>query len=147
VTPGATTRTAPSHGVPGVENLSWWQWVLGGVGIAASVVGMNRLVTGPSFVEKITFVNSSPYDIDVDVTDRERAGWLQLGEVEDRAATVVEDVIVQGDVWIVRLADGEGGELRITREELQRAGWRIQIPATVEARLRLALGPPDLLID
>jgi hypothetical protein len=110
-------------------------------------MAMNRLVAGPSFVARITFVNPSPYDIDVDVTNRERAGWLPLGEVQDRETTVIQEVIDQGDVWIVRLADGEGGEVRFTREELQRADWRIQIPATVEARLRSAWGPPELLVD
>jgi hypothetical protein len=108
---------------------------------------MNRLLAGPSFVARITFVNPSPYDVDVDVTDRERAGWLPLGEIEDGTATRIEHVLDQGDVWVFRLADGEGGELRITREELRRSGWRVQIPAAMETRLRRAWGPPELLAE
>ena len=68
---------------------------------------------------------SAPYAFDVEITGADRHGWLQLGEVDQRATTVFEAVLDQGSAWIVRLADGEGGEVRYTRDELVRAGWRV----------------------
>jgi hypothetical protein len=121
--------------------------VLFALGIAAYVVVMNRVLAGPSLVGGITFVNPAPYSVDVRVTDGHRAGWLSLGEVGHRASTRFEGVLDQGDVWIVRFADGEGGELRITREELLRSDWRVQIPEEVEERLQPIWGPPELLAD
>lgn len=56
-----------------------------------------------------------------------------------------QEVLDQGSTWIVRLADGEGGELRFTGEQLARAGWRVEIPTAIEARLRPAWGPPERL--
>jgi hypothetical protein len=147
VSPDATTRTSPSHGVPGLRGARWWSWILASMAVAACFAGMNRLLAGPSFVETITFVNPTAYGVDVAVTDEDRTGWLPLGEAEERASTEYEEVLDPGQVWIVRFADGEGGELRITRPQLERSGWHVRIPAAMEARLRPTWGPPELLAD
>ncbi len=49
----------------------------------------------------------------------------------------MSEVIDQGDVWVFRFdSQGEsGGELRLSRTELEAAGWRVSIPAEVGARL------------
>jgi hypothetical protein len=117
------------------------------IGTAAWLVGLSRLLAGPPFVESLTVVNPTAYDIDVDVTDGARDGWIRLGEVEDSGTTQFEVVLDQGAVWIVRLADGEGGELRLTRDELERADWRIEVPRDTDARLRPSWGPPELLVE
>jgi hypothetical protein len=117
------------------------------IAIAVYLAIMSQVLPSPSFVGGITFVNPGPYSVDVDVTNGERAGWLALGEAEHGASTRFDEVLDQGRVWIIRFADGEGGELRLTREELQRSDWRVQLPPTVEERLRPVWGPPELLVE
>jgi hypothetical protein len=114
----------------------------------ATLVGLfatTRALAGPSFVRQIALVNPTPYAVDVEVTGAERDGWVQLGEAKQAGTTVYHEVIDQGATWIIRFADGEGGELRLTRAALERSRWRVEIPASMEARLRPAWGPPELL--
>jgi hypothetical protein len=107
----------------------------------------NRLRVDAAHVKSFTVVNPTPYDIGVEITDAQREGWLSLGDAEDRRATTFQEVLDQGGVWIVRFADGEAGELRVTRADLERNGWRVQIPSEAEARLRPSWGPPERLAD
>ena len=58
---------------------------------------------------------------------------------------MVQEALDQGPTWIVRLAHGQGGELRFTRDDLVRAAWRVEIPTAMEARLKPTWGPPGLL--
>ena len=108
-------------------------------------MGTSRLTAGPAFVERLTVVNSTAYGVDIAVSGAAHRGWLELGVAENDATTSFDAVLDQGDTWIVRLADGEGGELRLTRDELRRAGWRVQVPPAMEARLRPTWGPPERL--
>ena len=111
------------------------------LGIAAWLVAIGRLLAGPSFVERIVVVNPTAYDVEVAVTDGGRDGWLGLGAVEDGATQQFQAVLDQGDVWIVRFAEGKGGELQLTRDELRRAGWRIEVPHDTEAAASTLVGP------
>jgi hypothetical protein len=143
VSPRTTDRPAPGRDRARVGPLGW-SWLLAALATVTFLIGGNRLLAGPPFVHRITVVNPTPYVIDVDLTGADRHGWLLLGEAEQRTTTVFEEVLDQGSIWIVRLADGEGGELRFTRNELVRAGWRVEIPTATETRLRPAWGPPEL---
>ena len=96
-------------------------WLFAALATFTCLVGVNRLLAGPSFVDRVTMVNPTAYTVDVEVTGADRHGWLQLGEADKRATTVFEVVLDQGSTWVVRLANGEGGELRFTRDELVRA--------------------------
>jgi hypothetical protein len=97
----------------------------------------------PPTVERITIANTTGYDLAVDVTGQDREGWLPVAIVEARSEDVAREVIDQGEVWIFRfLHRGDPmGELRLTRAELERNDWRVQVPAEVEERLR-ELGRP-----
>jgi hypothetical protein len=97
----------------------------------------------PSTVERVTISNPTAYDIDVEVTDRDRDGWLPVAIVEARSEHVAQDVIDQGEVWIFRFLHwGDPvGEFSPTRAELERNGWRVEVPAEVEERLQ-QLGRP-----
>jgi hypothetical protein len=92
----------------------------------------------PPTVERITIANPTGYALDVDVTSEDRSGWLSVAIVEARSEDVAQDVIDQGDVWIFRFVHwGDPvGELRLTRAELERNGWRVEVPAEVEVRLQ-----------
>jgi hypothetical protein len=120
-------------------------WLLAALATFTGLVGVNRILAGPSFVERIKLVNPTAYAVDVDVTGADRHGWLQLGEADQHTTTVFEAVLDQGSAWTIRLANGAGGEIHFTRDELVRAGWRVEIPTAMDARLRPTWGRPELL--
>ena len=144
MSPSTTDRTAPRRDLPRVGPFRW-SWLVAALVTLTCLIGANRVLAGPTFVDRIAVVNPTSYAFDVEITGADRHGWLQLGEVDQRATTEFEVVLDQGAAWIVRLADGEGGELRFTRDELVRAGWRIEIPTSIESRLRPTWGRPELL--
>jgi hypothetical protein len=57
--------------------------------------------------------------------------------VEARSEDIVRGVIDQGDLWIFQFRHlGDAiGETSISREELERSGWRMEVPGAVEERL------------
>ena len=97
----------------------------------------------PLTVERIIIANPTDYDIDVDVTGEDRNSWLPVSIVEARAEDVAREVIDQGKVWTFRFLHwGDPvGEVRLTRAELERMGWRLEVPAEVGERLQ-QLGRP-----
>ena len=112
-----------------------------------AVVGMTFVVGlsgGPSTVSRITFVNPTVYSLNVEVNPGSGGSWTSAGFVPKQSTTDVEEVPDQGATWIFRF-DGQGhqgGELRLTRDELERDGWRIEIPDEVGRRLHDAGAPP-----
>ncbi len=111
--------------------------------VVAGVIAPRVFVDRPT-VDHISFVDSTVYAIDVEVTGARRDGWLPLVRAERGTTTLVEDVIEQGDVWIFRFQSQgrEAGELRLDRDELIRAGWTVRIPTSVGERLALSGAPP-----
>jgi hypothetical protein len=92
----------------------------------------------PPTVDRITISNPTGYDLEVQVSDANRDGWLPTGIVEAGSEQISEQVIDQGEVWIFRFLHwGDPvGELELARSELERNGWRLEVPAQVEERLR-----------
>ena len=120
--------------------------VVVGLALLALAMGpLSGLLEGPSFVDRIAFVNQSEYDIAVEVTSETRDGWLSVGTAQRRATSVRREIIDQGDVWIFRFAaQGEtAGELRMTRAELEAAGWTVRLPDSVRDELRRKGAPPS----
>jgi hypothetical protein len=97
-----------------------------------------------SFVDEVTIVNDTEYSANVDVTGKRRDGWLGLTVVQPQSTITVEEVIDQGAVWIFRF-DYVGKydeELEISRSELERDDWTIEVPHSFEQRLRDLNFPP-----
>lgn len=105
---------------------------------AACVVFAARFLDGPRFIDRITVENPTRYDIGIEVTSGDRDGWIAVGTVEYRETTIFEEIIDQGDVWLFSFsAQGEdGGELRVTRSDLERASWTVRIPGAVGDQLQ-----------
>lgn len=99
---------------------------------------------GPSTVPRLTFENPTAYAIDIEVSPGTGTGWISAGSVRQRSTADVTEVTDQGDVWQFRFrSQGEtGGELRLTRSELEASGWRIVIPAEVGGTLAQTGAPP-----
>ena len=116
------------------------------VGLAV-VVGLTSLVgmsAGPKTVPRITFENPTVYRLDIEVRPGTGGGWTSAGSVRQKSTAEVTEVIDQGDVWVFRFDSqgASGGELRLSRTELEASGWRVSIPAEVGERLAGAGAPP-----
>lgn len=123
---------------------------LGILTIALVVVGAGLLtflvdLSGrPRTVPRITFENPTAYALDIEVSPGTDTGWTSAGSVRQDSTADVQEVVDQGDVWLFRFdSQGEsGGQLRMSRTELEAAGWRVVIPTDVGLRLAAAGAPP-----
>ncbi len=124
-----------------------------GLGIAAAVValaaaiGLTSLVGGSAgtpTVARITFENPTVYALTIEVSPGNGRRWMTAGFARQNATTEVHEVTDQGDEWIFRFDSqgATGGELRLTRAELEASGWTVSIPAEVGQRLAEAGAPP-----
>ncbi|MDQ3662677.1 MAG: hypothetical protein M3454_16805 [Actinomycetota bacterium] len=115
------------------------------VAVGACVLLGGPACSGVSFVDEVAIVNDTEYSANIDVTDETRDGWLLLTSVEPESTTTVEEVIDQGETWIFRF-DYIGKyeeEVEISRRELERGDWTIEVPESFEQRLRdLDFSPP-----
>jgi hypothetical protein len=97
-----------------------------------------RITEGPDFVDRVSVVNATGYDFDVDVTGASRDGWLPLSVATRGTTRTTRDVIDMHDTWVFRFSrEGViGGEVEVSREQLARNGWRVEVPAQVAQQLR-----------
>jgi len=97
----------------------------------AVLAGLLALVQHPDFVSRVSIVNQSGSQLQVDVAPGRDAAIMPLGVVDGHSTEEFRDVVDQGDVWYVHVADtGTGARtLRLTRAELEHANWRVTIPS------------------
>jgi hypothetical protein len=123
------------------------------LGLSAVLLGLATAVivalvvdssTGPGTVPRITFENPTDYALDIEVTAGPGRGWTSAGSVRQKSTADVHEVLDQGDVWVFRFdSQGEtGGELRLSRSELEVSDWRVAVPPEVGDRLAEAGAPP-----
>lgn len=124
-----------------------------GLGVAAVALGVvaalaMAFVAGlsgdPTTVPRITFENPTDYALSIEVRPGDDPAWTSAGSVAQRSTEVVEEVVDQGDIWVFRFdSQGRaGGELQVTRAELEQSGWRVEVPHEVGARLAQQGAPP-----
>jgi hypothetical protein len=115
-----------------------------GLAMAIGLTFVADLSGGPGTVPRITFENPTVYGLDIEVSPGSGTGWTSAGSVRQESTADVEEVIDQGDVWLFRFDSqgASGGELRLTRAELEASGWTVAIPAEVGKRLADAGAPP-----
>lgn len=117
-----------------------------GVAVAAAVAlaSLVDLGGGRATIPRLTYENPTEYALDVEVSPGPGKGWTSAGFVGQRSTGVVEEVPDQGDVWLFRFdSQGEtGGELRLSRAELEAAGWKVTVPTDVGRRLAEIGAPP-----
>ncbi len=142
--PHLATRLAPTGGAASaLRRLRWWRVLVGCLGVTG-LVAVGQLTVSPTFVNRIEVVNPTRYTLEIDATDASHDGWTSVTIADRHATTTAEEVIDQGSVWILRFSaqGGDGGQLRVTRDQLMRAGWQVRIPTTVADRLERAGRPP-----
>jgi hypothetical protein len=114
-------------------------------GVGTLVFLLSAACSEVSFVDEVTIVNNTDYSANVEVTDRARDGWLGLTTVQPQSTKTVERVIDQGEMWIFRFdyAGKHQEEVEVTRPDLERNDWTVEIPQSFEQRLRdLGVVPP-----
>jgi hypothetical protein len=101
-------------------------------------------IATPKFVPRVTFVNGTPYGVDVDLRNADHSGVVLLGRVLPEQDTAKHEVYDGGDRWIFEFTRGGvvAGEVEMSRDALDRTGWRVTVPADVEQRLADAGQPP-----
>jgi hypothetical protein len=111
--------------------------VVGGLVALAVIIGVLAAVEGPTFVDRVSIRNATPYTLDVEVTGADHDGWLPLGPVSPGGDRSLRDVVDKGDRWVVRVSSAgiDGGEVVVSRGELERSGWVITIPDEATTRL------------
>jgi hypothetical protein len=138
--PDLATRLAPTGGAASaLRQLPWWRVALGCLAVAGFVAA-GWLTSGPAFVSRITVVNRTAYTLDIDASGAARDGWTSVTFADKHATTVAEDVLDPGSVWVLRFSaqGGDGGQLRLSRAQLERSGWRVTVPGAVAQRLERA---------
>ena len=111
--------------------------------VAAVLVNLPGCLDSPAMIDRLTVENPTRYDISIDATDHRRRGWIVLGTAHRDTTSTFEQIVDQGDQWIFRFsAQGEdGGELQVSRQQLQRDRWRIRIPTEVGEQLMVTGAP------
>ena len=114
-----------------------------GLAAATSVMLLVTLIPSAHFVERVTVINPTSYDLLIEVSDGHGDGWLTLGVAESENSTNIGEVYDRGRQWTFRFIAQtmNGGRLTITRAELQRTNWRVEIPAAVGDTLSEAGAP------
>ena len=95
------------------------------------------LVRPPPRVAHLDIVNGSSTEVEVGVSGPSRDDLLGLAVALPQRTTRVEDVVDQGDEWVFAFgtADCPAEEVRVSRQRLEEAGWRIAVPEQVLATL------------
>ena len=111
---------------------------------AVLLIVATTLLTEPRFVGSLTFHNPTPYELSVEVTDSGHDGWMPVWIAARRTTTKAEQIYDIGETWVFRFsAQGRtSSDLRLTRTQLEGAGWHVRIPASIGDELRQLGAPP-----
>jgi hypothetical protein len=115
------------------------------VAAVALVAVAQRLLPSPAATRRITVDNTTPFHLEIDAAGTGPARAVTVGPIGREQQKTFDGVIDQGDEWIFRFASGgtDGGEMRISRAELQQDGWKVTVGEDVARRLQAAGVPPS----
>jgi hypothetical protein len=117
--------------------------VFAAAAVAAMIVVSIWLLAEPDRVGALTIANASDYNLEVEIGPGDHGGWLALPGVPSRATREFRDVLDQGGTWIFafRAQGRDGGRVMMSRADLRKAGWHVDVPDDVVERLRAAEAP------
>ena len=130
-----TTRTTRA---PGTGRHLQLRSIVGSDWFAIIAVCVLGLLVGTLVLDKpervdIEISNPTAFALSIEVTDIEREGWQPTARLGPGATRTIEDIIDQGGIWVFRFfgQGRDGGELEVTRHDLERADWHLDIPAAI----------------
>jgi len=105
--------------------------------VVAAVFVLNLVQSVPSR-DVIAVQNPTGAFVTVNVKG-DRGGWLGLGTVDPKSRAEFDSVADQGQTWHFRLSVGPDRirEIVRTKDQLERSGWKITIPAGAADQLRV----------
>jgi hypothetical protein len=84
----------------------------------------------------VRVANAGATQVEVDVAPPGDDAWMGLGTARPHETSVFDEVYDIGDEWVVRFWTPEhDAQVRVTRAQLERAGWKIEVPAALVAQL------------
>jgi len=91
----------------------------------------------PHLVPRLTVVNDTDYQVEIEVSGPARDGWVDLGAVNPKSQKASEETFDQGRDWVFRFSYGgqDAGELSLSRSALVAERWKITVPPAVAERL------------
>jgi hypothetical protein len=109
------------------------------------VVAAQRLLPSGATMRRITVNNPTPFHLEIDAAGTGSARAVTLGPIGRQQEKTFDGVIDQGDEWIFRFASGgtDGGEMRLSRAQLEQDGWKVTVADEVGRRLQAAGVPPS----
>ena len=115
------------------------------VAVPALLVGTTGVLDSPDVVDEVTFENSTRFDVTVRVDNPDRDAWMPVVTVRHGTSISVVDVLDHGDVWRFRFEAQtlSGGELALSRRQLEARGWHVVVPKAVGDALTEAGAPPS----
>jgi hypothetical protein len=104
----------------------------------AALIVVSRFLAPPGTVGHITVKNPTHYDLAVAVAGSDTEGTMGVGSARRDSTTTFREVINQGDTWVFHFsAQGEdGGVIKVTKADLARAGWQLDVPMSISDALQ-----------
>jgi hypothetical protein len=115
------------------------------IAIAAVLLVGIIVLAGPARIGHLSVTNASEYDINIELTSGQSGTWLPFAVVGQRSTREFQDVLDQGDTWVFAVsAQGRtGGEITVSRTDLEAAGWKFTVPDSAIERIRQDGAPPS----
>jgi hypothetical protein len=131
----ATTTERPRVGP--YRGAHWGLLLAAGIACVVGLVTLVRALELPPVVDQLTFENPTRFRMTISVTTDAHDDWTLVGTVRQETTATFTDVIDQGEVWVFRFAaQGKvGGELRLSRAQLEESAWQVQVPPRIGANL------------
>ncbi|HZQ77708.1 MAG TPA: hypothetical protein VFE55_10290 [Acidimicrobiia bacterium] len=115
------------------------------VAALALVLAAQQFLPSPATTRRITVDNPTPFHLEIDADGTGSARAVTVGAIGREQAKTFDGVIDQGGQWIFRFSSGgtDGGEMRVSRAQLEANGWKITVADDVARRLQAAGVPPS----
>jgi hypothetical protein len=106
--------------------------------VVLGLIAATSWVSGVPTVDRLTVVNGTPYQLNVEVAGSQRGGGFDLGAVAPEGSTRMDEIADQGRLWVFRFSYGGlgAGEVILRRSALERSGWRVTVPAEIGRHVR-----------
>jgi hypothetical protein len=119
--------------------------VVAAVAALALVVAVQGLLPSAAATRRITVNNPTQFHLEIDAAGTGSARAVTVGAIGREQEKTFDGVIDQGEQWIFRFASGgsDGGEMRLSRAQLEQGGWKFTVTDDVARRLRAAGVPPS----